>query len=927
MEGAPYDLESFIARPSWESVDVFRKVDWIALAQHYEISLPSHASKIPKVTIKAQVIRYLVDNGLLESRTDPVTPSPALVKTPSTTNLPDTSDTDEEPPSEPLSSKPKSQNPQDQSFELEKLKLELQFRKMEMEERRMEREFELKKKELDINSKNKDKELQIQEKEVAFNYANVSALVPNFEESDIDGSFRMFERIAVKQGWPKKEYMSIVGPKLSGKSLQVYANLDHPEDYDFAKTQILNAHAVTPENYRQKFRNLVKSKTQSYVEFAMEKLRYYNKWLNAVNVTTFSELVNLMVLEEWKNKLPFPLLRYVEEKDERELVKVAEMADAHALRLDSWNVRGGKRSDFVKSSSGDSPSKPDGQKSDNAFSKMLCSYCKKPGHSIATCKHPNCQFSKKLYGTSKSGTSNFPSKPVATNVGDPKKSSNLFKEFTFEGLVSLGKEGPTHSVKVLRDTAASQSILVHDALPGISRKFTGENVLVSDLTSTFNIPLAEVYLECPLIKSLVKVAVKKGKLPLPGVHLLLGNDLVGSLVVPNVITVDKPLNKNAHDTTNPAPSCVVTRSQAKQDSCKSPSKVLSMPPLDVHEKLLQQPLTKEALITAQNEDPSLAVVRQVALDQSELDTLPAFYHSDGVLMRAYRPPYLAKTDSWSETHQVVLPSSVRQSVLKLTHDGYGGHLGRKKTYQKLLSHFYWPGMKKDVNNFVKTCHPCQLVGNRSVTPAPLHSIPVIHEPFEKVILDCVGPLPPTKKGNQYLLTVMDSATRYPEAFPLKNITTKSILKPLLHMFTSKGIPKQIQTDQGTNFTSKVFQQVLKELGVEHITSSAYHPQSQGCLERFHQTLKQVLRKYCLENSAAWDEGIDWLLFAYRESIQESLGFSPFEILYGRPIRGPLKVLKDQWFSSPTNTVTVQQYLSDLMKKLKNVRVCYRKPSN
>ena len=106
MEGAPNDLESFIARPSWESVDVFRKVDWIALAQHYEISLPSHASKIPKVTIKAQVIRYLVDNGLLESRTDPVTPSPALVKTPSTTNLPDTSDTDEEPPS----SKPESKS-------------------------------------------------------------------------------------------------------------------------------------------------------------------------------------------------------------------------------------------------------------------------------------------------------------------------------------------------------------------------------------------------------------------------------------------------------------------------------------------------------------------------------------------------------------------------------------------------------------------------------------------------------------------------------------------------------------------------------------------------------------------------------------------------------------------------------------------------
>lgn len=114
-----------------------------------------------------------------------------------------------------------------------------------------------------------------------------------------------------------------------------------------------------------------------------------------------------MVLEEWKKKLPFPLLKYVEKKGERELVKVAEMADAQALRLESWNVHGGRRGDFVKSSSGDSPSKPgDGQKGGSASPNMLvCSYCKKPGHSIATCRHPNYQFSKKLSGTSKSGAS------------------------------------------------------------------------------------------------------------------------------------------------------------------------------------------------------------------------------------------------------------------------------------------------------------------------------------------------------------------------------------------------------------------------------------------------------------------------------------------------------------------------------------------
>ena len=106
----------------------------------------------------------------------------------------------------------------------------------------------------------------------------------------------------------------------------------------------------------------------------------------------------------------------------------------------------------------------------------------------------------------------------------------------------------------------------------------------------------------------------------------------------------------------------------------------------------------------------------------------------------------------------------------------------------------------------------------------------------------------------------------------------------------------IQSDEGNNFNSHFVQQIVEELDIEHVTSSAYHPQSQSCLERFHQTFKTMLKKYCLEHQGDWDEKTDFLLFAMRESPQDSLRFSSFELLYGRQIRGPLKLLKDQWFT-------------------------------
>ena len=113
-----------------------------------------------------------------------------------------------------------------------------------------------------------------------------------------------------------------------------------------------------------------------------------------------------------------------------------------------------------------------------------------------------------------------------------------------------------------------------------------------------------------------------------------------------------------------------------------------------------------------------------------------------------------------------------------------GHLGVNKTYNKILNHFYWPGFKADVSNYCRSCHTCQVVGkpNLGIPKAGLIPIPAFDEPFSSIIIDCVGPLPKTKSGNEYVLTIMCAFTRFPEAIPLRNIKTKTIVKALVFHF-------------------------------------------------------------------------------------------------------------------------------------------------
>ena len=169
---------------------------------------------------------------------------------------------------------------------------------------------------------------------------------------------------------------------------------------------------------------------------------------------------------------------------------------------------------------------------------------------------------------------------------------------------------------------------------------------------------------------------------------------------------------------------------------------------------------------------------------------------------------------------------------------FSGHLGAKKTEVRILLSFFWPGLRQDVIGFCRQYDVCQRTVKRgSVKKVPQGSMPLIDTPLKRVAVDIVGLVAPlSKAGHRYILTLVDYATRYPEAVPLKKITTEAVAEALLDIYSRVAIPEEVMTDQGTQFMSECMQEVSRLLSIKGLTSMPYHPICNGLVERWNGTL-------------------------------------------------------------------------------------------
>jgi transposase InsO family protein len=190
---------------------------------------------------------------------------------------------------------------------------------------------------------------------------------------------------------------------------------------------------------------------------------------------------------------------------------------------------------------------------------------------------------------------------------------------------------------------------------------------------------------------------------------------------------------------------------------------------------------------------------------------------------------------------------------------------------------------------VKQCNSCAKFKPGRQPTAPVGELPETNAPFELVSIDICGPYPETKRGNRYLLTFVDHFSRYPEAIPIPKQDAPTVARALVkEIFSRLGCPQTISSDRGTNFMSELFQEMYKLMQIRRINSTAFNPQMQGKVEKFHLGLNQTMSHYVNKYGNDWDEFVNYALMtqshtAFYHSVQSILfvTWEPDAVAHGR----------------------------------------------
>lgn len=266
-------------------------------------------------------------------------------------------------------------------------------------------------------------------------------------------------------------------------------------------------------------------------------------------------------------------------------------------------------------------------------------------------------------------------------------------------------------------------------------------------------------------------------------------------------------------------------------------------------------------------------------------------------------------------YRIVIPLHQKQRLLKEAHNQpLAGHQGQDNTYQRLSQIYYWPRMKQDIQEFVKTCPKCQKRERRKGS-APLHPIHKHPQPFHQVGIDVMGPLPRTPTGKRYIVVAIDHFSKWVEAKALEEADAQSISQFIYEdIICRHGVPVILTSDRGTEFVNELITALTRVYKIHHIKTTAYHPEGNGQTERTNRTIKDILSKITPQATGNWSHYLPSAVFVTRVTKQGSTNFSPSEILYGHQIC--------QHFESEqtvTEDLNPEEYLLQEVSRLKEIR--------
>lgn len=237
-----------------------------------------------------------------------------------------------------------------------------------------------------------------------------------------------------------------------------------------------------------------------------------------------------------------------------------------------------------------------------------------------------------------------------------------------------------------------------------------------------------------------------------------------------------------------------------------------------------------------------------------------------------------------------IPKAMVKNILFIYHDSTfnGSHFGIKKTFYKIRNRFFWPNQFKDIAHHISSCIHCNK-NNYSREKPPGHLQPVAPPEgiMDKVAMDFVGPLPVSKNGNRYVIVLTDTLSKFTFAKPVRDCTSTTAAKFLVEEVILKyGVPKELITDNGTHFTSSLFETLLQIMGCCHIKITPYHAQANGQCERYNATFMPKVLSLTNEQGTNWDEKIAPTTFNYNNTWHATTKLTPFQLMFARDCRTP-----------------------------------------
>ena len=241
--------------------------------------------------------------------------------------------------------------------------------------------------------------------------------------------------------------------------------------------------------------------------------------------------------------------------------------------------------------------------------------------------------------------------------------------------------------------------------------------------------------------------------------------------------------------------------------------------------------------------------------------------------------------------QLLLPRMDVDEALRQCHAGVvAGHFGIRKTLDQIRRRFYWPSWKEDTKRFCRRCPECTEYHRGKLAKQGALKPVLPGAPYERWYIDLTGPHPRTERGHLWILTCMDSFTKWTEAFPLRNKEAETVAKVLVEqVFTRFGTPLSILSDQGKEVDGRIMNEVCRFFGIEKLRTTPYKP-STNQVERFHRTMNSVLAKTVAEHQKDWDIRLPFVMAAYRASRHDATGYSPNFLVLGRQARAPPDII-------------------------------------